>query len=157
MLLLVFDRTLQALGGILLAALLLVVTLGVVTRAWDDPLIWTDELARFLMVWLAMVGWVLSSRSRGHVRIRFFQDMLPRRTRRGAECAIQAAMAILGGIVAWYGVDLVRRNASLEATSMPVSMAWMYLPLVPTGVVTTLQALGEIVTGPRSDVEMPVE
>jgi TRAP-type C4-dicarboxylate transport system permease small subunit len=149
------DRVLQAFGCALLVALLAIVALGVAMRALDDPLIWSDELARFLMVWLAMLGWIMSSRSQAHVRIRYFQDLLPASARRAAETVIQAAMAVLGAIVAWYGVDLVRRNASLEATTMPVSMAWMYVPLVPAGIVTVLQALREIVR-PRRGMSSPV-
>ena len=67
----------------LVAALLVCVALGVVTRGLGDPLIWTDELSRFLMVWLAVFGWILASRKRIHVRIRYFQDLLPQRAHAG--------------------------------------------------------------------------
>ena len=59
--LLALDRAIEALACIILIALLLCVTLGVVTRALDDPLIWTDEISRFLMVWLAVFGWILAT------------------------------------------------------------------------------------------------
>jgi TRAP-type C4-dicarboxylate transport system permease small subunit len=150
------DRSLQAFGCALLIALLAVVALGVLTRALDDPLVWSDELARFLMVWLAMLGWILSSRSNAHVRIRYFLDLVPRSARRVMEMLIQAALAVLGAIVAWYGLDLVRRNGSLEATTMPVSMAWMYMPLVPAGAVTFVQALHDIVVVPHLRSASPV-
>jgi len=67
-----FDKAAAFVGCGLVIALLVCVALGVVTRALGEPLIWTDELSRFLMVWLAVFGWVLASRKRIHVRIRFF-------------------------------------------------------------------------------------
>ena len=137
----VLDRAFEALAGALVLAVLGSVALGIVTRALGDPLAWTDELARMLMVWLAMFGWIIATRRRGHVRIRFFQNLLPVRAHRAVELLIQLGMVALGVLVAWYGVDLVIRNADLEATSMPVSMAWMYVPLVPAGLVTALQAV----------------
>ncbi len=140
----VFDRCCEAAAGGLVVALLGSVALGVVTRAWNDPLAWTDELARMLMVWLAMFGWILATRRRGHVRIRFFQGLLPGGAQRGSEVLIQGGLMTLGVVAAWHGIGLVERNLDLEATSMPVSIAWLYVPLVPAGVVTAVQAAGEI-------------
>ena len=53
-------------------------------------------------------------------------------------------MIVLGAIVTYFGFDLVARNYDLEATTMPLSMAWMYIPLIPAGLVTTLQAAVEL-------------
>jgi TRAP-type C4-dicarboxylate transport system permease small subunit len=138
-----FDRFVAGIACLLLAALLLTVLAGVVTRGAGDPLIWTDEGARFLMVWLACFGWMLAGRRRAHVRIRFFQDLLPALPHRVMETIIQLAMAGLGGAIAWYATLLVRRNIDLEATSLPLSMAWMYVPMVPAGLVMAAQSLGQ--------------
>jgi TRAP-type C4-dicarboxylate transport system permease small subunit len=140
-----FDRAATFGACALVAVLLGCVTLGVITRALGEPLIWTDELSRFLMVWLAVFGWVLASRKRLHVRIRYFQDHLPPRAHRTVEILIQLALALFGILVTWYSVGLVGRNHDLEATSMPISMAWMYVPMVLAGVVTSVQGASEVV------------
>ena len=72
-----FDHAAAFASCALVVALLVDVSLGAITRTMGDPLIWTDELARFLMVWLAVLGWIVASRKQLHVRIRFFQDLLP--------------------------------------------------------------------------------
>ncbi len=128
----------------LVAALLGCVALGVATRELGAPLIWTDELSRFLMVWLAVFGWVLASRRRIHVRIRYFQDLLPAPAQRYVEIAIHAALSTLGALVAWYSVGLVERNRDLDATTLPIAMAWMYAPMVLAGAVTALQGMLEL-------------
>ena len=74
-----FDKASLFVCCALVSALLGCVSLGAVTRSLGEPLIWTDELSRFLMVWLAVFGWIVASRKRIHVRIRFFQDRLPQR------------------------------------------------------------------------------
>ena len=139
------DRGIEALACIILIALLSSVTLGVVTRALDDPLIWTDEISRFLMVWLAVFGWILASRRRTHVRIRFFQELLPRPAWKAAEFVIQVALLIFGIGVAVFSVGLTVRNFDLEATTVPISFAWMYAPMVLAGAVTACQALSEMI------------
>ena len=115
----------------------------------NAPLIWTDELSRFLMVWLAVFGWIAATRKRIHVRIRFVHDRLPARLHDVTEVAIQAAMTLFGVLVAWYSVGLVLRNADLQATTLPISMAWMYAPMLLAGAVTALQGLGELLQAAR--------
>jgi TRAP-type transport system small permease protein len=141
----ILDRAIEALACVILIALLCCVTLGVVTRALDDPLIWTDEISRFLMIWLAVLGWILASRRRSHVRIRFFQDLLPRPAWKAAEMIIQFALFVFGIGVATYSVGLTIRNFDLEATTVPISFAWMYAPMILAGIVTTGQALSEMI------------
>ena len=140
-----FDKAAACIACALVVALLVVVMLGVITRTLGDPLIWTDELSRFLMVWLAVFGWILASRKRIHVRIRYFQDLLPTRFHRMVELAIQIAVTLFGAFVFWYSFGLVAKNIDLEATSLPIVMAWMYVPMVLAGLVTALQGAREVV------------
>jgi TRAP-type transport system small permease protein len=139
------DRAAALAACALIAALLGCVALGVVTRSLGDPVSWTDELSRFLMVWLAVFGWILGSRKRIHVRIRYFQDRLPPGAHATVEFFIQLALTAFGVLLAWHSVGLVGRNHDLAATSLPISMAWMYVPMVLAGVVTALQGASEAV------------
>jgi TRAP-type transport system small permease protein len=138
------DQAVRLASIILLVLLLVCVTLGVVTRALNDPLIWTDEVSRFLMIWLAVMGWLLASRHRTHIRIRFFAALLPAAGGRIVEIAVQLAVAVFGALIVWYGRDLVARNVDIQATTVPLPMAVFYMPIVLAGVVTLLQALGEL-------------
>jgi TRAP-type C4-dicarboxylate transport system permease small subunit len=139
------DRLMMVVAGLVVAVLLGTVTAGVVSRALNHPLSWTDEASGFLMVWLACLGWMLATRHGAHIRIRVFQDMLPRTPWRAAEVVILAAAALLGAIVSWYSVHLIRTNADMEALSLPISAAWLFVPLLPAGVVTLAQALADLV------------
>ena len=140
-----FDKVAAFAACTLVAALLGCVSLGVVTRSLGEPLIWTDELSRFVMVWLAVFGWILATRKRIHVRIRFFQDRLPSSAHKATELVIQSALTLLGIMICFYSVGLVAKNRDLEATTLPISMAWMYLPMLLAGIVTALQGAREVV------------
>jgi TRAP-type transport system small permease protein len=139
------DRLLMAVAGLVVVVLLGTVMAGVVSRALNHPLGWTDEASGFLMVWLACLGWMLATRHGAHIRINVFQDKLPRAAWRATEVAILLAVALLGAVLAWYSVHLIRTNADMEAMSLPVSAAWLYVPLLPAGIVTLLQALADLV------------
>jgi TRAP-type C4-dicarboxylate transport system permease small subunit len=138
------DRVAAGAAMLLLASLMATVLLGIVTRALGEPLIWTDEVTRLLMVWLAGFGWILACRKRGHIRIRFFRDLLPPRAWKVAEIATQLAVAFFGTLILWFGSVLVMRNLDLTATTVPIAVAWIYVPISIAGLVTLAQALGEI-------------
>ena len=138
------DRLLHVAAGTLTVVLLLTVTAGIVFRAANHPLSWTDEASGFLMVWLACLGWMIATRRNGHIRIRFFQDLLPRHPWRWTESVIQVCMAVLGAVIAWNSIHLIRTNSDIEAMAMPISVAWMYVPLLPAGLMTLGQALFDL-------------
>jgi TRAP-type transport system small permease protein len=140
-----FDQAAGFVCCALVVALLGCVALGALTRTLGAPLIWTDELSRFVLVWLAVFGWVVASRKRIHVRIRFFQDLLPGHAHQAAELLIQAAMMLFGALILAYGVGLIGKNHDLEATTLPISMAWMYVPMVLGGTITALQGASELI------------
>lgn len=138
-----FNRALAWAAGTLAALLASVVLLGIVSRGFGEPLIWTDEISRFLMIWLAAAGWLMASRNRTHIRIRFFHDLLPARLHAAAETVMQLALVLCGILLTVFGIELVRRNLDIEATTVPIAMAWIYLPMVLAGIVMTLQAIAE--------------
>ena len=138
------DRSLQVFTAFLVVVLLCVVTAGIVYRAINQPLSWTDEICGFLMVWLACLGWMIATRHGTHIRIRLVQDLLPGATWRGTEVIIQVAVALIGGVVAWKSIHLMQVNSDIEAMSLPISVAWMYAPLLPAGLVTVGQAVADM-------------
>lgn len=140
----VFDTVLKVFTGALVVVLLGTVTAGIVFRAANHPLSWTDEISGFLMVWLACLGWMIATRHGTHIRIRLVQDMFPPAAWRGSELLMQIAVAVIGGVVAWKSVHLMRVNSDIEAMSLPISVAWMYAPLLPAGLTTLLQALADM-------------
>jgi TRAP-type C4-dicarboxylate transport system permease small subunit len=139
------DRALRALACALLVALLCCVMWGVITRAWGDPSIYTDEGTRFLMAWLAATGWMIAGRSRAHVRIRFFHNLLPAKWWEAAELVIQLAIVVFGLSIAGYAMVMFHNNFGLQATSLPVSMVWLYMPLIPAALLIAVQAASDAV------------
>jgi tripartite ATP-independent transporter DctM subunit len=71
------DMVIGRLAEFVGAALVLVETCilfaGVVSRyVFNSPIIWTDELATFLFLWLSMIGAVVAVRHDGHMRLTTF-------------------------------------------------------------------------------------
>jgi TRAP-type C4-dicarboxylate transport system permease small subunit len=137
------DAALAIAAALLLAALLTTVGIGVISRGLGSPVAWSDELARFLLVWVAFFGWMLAARRHSHIRIEVFIAKLPPRLRRAAEIATQLAIAGFGLALAWYGWALIDRNMDVEAISLPLPQAVLYMPLPLAGLVIALLALAD--------------
>ena len=60
----------EACAAFLVAAEVAVLFVGVVSRyVFRSPIVWSDELASFLFLWLAMLGSVVAFRNAGHMRM----------------------------------------------------------------------------------------
>lgn len=67
------GRIAEFIGAALVLAETCILFAGVVSRyVFNSPLIWTDELATFLFLWLAMFGAVVALRRDGHMRLTTF-------------------------------------------------------------------------------------
>ena len=142
------DAVLNALAMALVLILLGVVAAGIVSRGVNRPFGWTDELSGVLMVWLAATGWMIATRRGSHIRIMLLLGMLRGDKRRAAERVISACLAVLGAALAWNAAILIRSNADVEIISLPFSSAWLYVPLLPAGLVTAIQALADLASPP---------
>ena len=79
-------RTVEAAAALLVAAEMLLLLAGVVARyALHSPLVWSDELASFLFLWLAMLGAVIALQRGHHMRLTVVAAMLPGWARDWAE------------------------------------------------------------------------
>ena len=66
----VAERAVDALAIVTFAGMFACVLGQVVFRYFlGDPLTWSDELARYLFVWCAFLGWVIAARRRSHLAI----------------------------------------------------------------------------------------
>ena len=138
------DRVILAVALPCVGMLLLVVMAGVVCRAIGQPLSWTDEASGYLMVWSACFGWMAASRKGTHIKIRFFSDHLPRLVRLCVGILIELSLLLLGMVLIFKSLHLVIVNWDVEATSLPISSALLYLPLLPAGLMMFVQALLDV-------------
>lgn len=93
----------------------------------------SEELARFSMIWMAMLGCVVALRLGRHLGVRVLVDRLPSGLydRWMAPC-IQIVMMVFFGLIAVQGWDLALRNSGQLSPALEISMFYPYLA-VPVG------------------------
>ena len=71
----VAERAINWAAIIVFAGIFACMFVQVILRyAFDSPLTWSEELARYLMIWCAFLGWVIASRNDTHLAMTFVVD-----------------------------------------------------------------------------------
>jgi TRAP-type C4-dicarboxylate transport system permease small subunit len=83
----------------MMAAMAALVFVNVVTRyGFGVSLNWSEEIARYLMVWVTYVGAGLAMREGMHVALEYLQGLLPRRWTRIARGGLWAIILTVAGV-----------------------------------------------------------
>lgn len=132
-----FDNILAKAEAAVLIALLVVMTvvvfLQVVYRyVLTQPLHWSEELARYLFVWLSILGATLGLQKQGHFGLDIIFRMLPKQAKRCMGFLIHLLMGTVVLVILVQGITLVQKTVHQESPAMGISMGWAYACL-PVG------------------------
>jgi TRAP-type C4-dicarboxylate transport system permease small subunit len=118
---------------LILSVMTLVVFLQVVFRyVLGRPLDWSEEMARYLFVWLSVLGAALGVQKGGHFGLDFLQRMRSGSGKRFVRVFVYFLMAVVVLVILFQGIKLVQMTIPQESPAMSISMAWAYASL-PTG------------------------
>lgn len=123
--------------------------------ALSFSLTWSEELSRFLMVWISMLGGAVAARRRMHVGFSALVDGLPRGPRRVARTAAVALAIALFGCMAWYGFRLARFNMRQVSAALEWPMGVPYAAIPVGALLLVLFLLEELVRVVRGGAEAP--
>lgn len=118
------DTVVKALCVILLTAMVVVVTLQIFSRyVMPKPLPWTEEVARFCMVWLAYLGASCLVRTWENTSVTFVMDNLGPRARFALDLAIKATMLVfMTALVVLSAQELPRFSLREKSPALMISM-----------------------------------
>lgn len=142
-----FDRlfvtTIGFLCVVLFAVMIVSVFGQVVMRyVFSSPLSWSEELARYAMVWLAMLAAALCSRHSQHIALTGF-GLLAGRVLSIVRGAAALFVCALLAILLWHSWDLAGRAFRQTTPGLGLSMSWIYACLpVGFGLMIVGQILG---------------
>lgn len=128
-----------------MAALIGVITLQVVSRVFFTAVGWTEEVARFLLVWITFLAATLAFRRGRHIAVTFVVDALPGLPRRLARiAALLVALGFLLGLIA-IGWEYMQVQSFQKSASLRLSMTWVYAVMPLAAAIMAWYALVDIV------------
>ncbi|MBM4315539.1 MAG: TRAP transporter small permease, partial [Deltaproteobacteria bacterium] len=125
---------LEYLSMVCIAAMSMLVIAQVVLRyVFNDPLTWSEEMARIAFIYLAFIGIGAAYGRRKHMAIDAVVILLPPRIRRAVECAVVgiASVFLLAVIMltARSMLELHRMDVTTPALEYPMAFVYLIIPL----------------------------
>ncbi|MCC2315807.1 TRAP transporter small permease [Cellulomonas xiejunii] len=155
---LLLDQLLTWACVVLFAVLVVDVTWQVFTRqVLDQPSTWSEELAKYLFIWLGLFASALVFGERGHIAVDFAVKRLPAKVQVAVAVLVQLAILVFTALVLiWGGLRVVDLAWDQNLTGLPVNVGPLYLALPISGVLIALYTvyhLVRILTGAERAVE----
>ncbi|MDQ2083642.1 TRAP transporter small permease subunit [Xanthobacteraceae bacterium Astr-EGSB] len=133
------QTVVDALAVALFLSMFVLVLASVAMRAAGDPLIWGDELTRYLFVWVALLAWSIATRRGSHIRIQVLVDMLPPGARFGLAMVSHVAVLVFATVLVVQGMKMTARNLDIETITLFFTFAVVYAAAPVAGVLVALE------------------
>lgn len=118
---------------LLVGAITVIVALGVFFRfVLNNSLPWTEEVAKFVMVWLAFIGAPVVLKEGGHIAIDFIPTRLPSALGHALLMVIQVIVMVVLAVLVYQGWALAWNALPQVAATVEVSLFYIFLA-VPIG------------------------
>ncbi|MGO1384308.1 MAG: TRAP transporter small permease [Arachnia sp.] len=112
----------------------------------QSPSVWSEELARYLFVWLGFFGAALVFSERGHIAMDFLVRKLPTPLLRVTLILTQIALiAFIAIVFIWGGISYAQQSWNQSLSALPLTVGPMFLVLPLTGVLIIWFALIHLV------------
>ena len=132
----------------LLAGLTAVVCLGVFFRyVLNSSLVWYDEFASYMLVWLTFYGTVVADYQRRHIGFDLLVNKLAPPARKVVDVAAELAVLGFQFVLFYYGWVLTERMGDETAISLPwVKVIWINSVLPITGGIMLVISLTRLIS-----------
>ena len=138
-----YHKLLRGLLVATVAILIVPVTMQIISRytALIPSYIWTEELSRFMFIWMIMLGAMIAVREGSHFDVDVWPDLKPRAN---ALLRIVSNLFVLGFalVFVYWGVQFVRFGWNQESELAELPMNFIFIAWPITGL-TWLLFLGE--------------
>lgn len=117
------NRAIEAVVALLMLALVFDVWIGVIDRYWFHwQLPWPETLARYLMIWAALLAVSSGIARREHIGLTSFLMTLPAWFRRAVLVTIDILAISLFLYVFWFGIGFAQSGATRQAMIFGVTL-----------------------------------
>jgi len=123
-----YYRLLNALLVVTVAILVVPVALQILSRhtPWVPSWIWTEEMARFLFIWMIMIGAMVGIRDGAHFDVDLWPE-LPPRANALLRVVADVFVLIMALVFIWYGIRFVQFGWDQTSELAELPMTWIFI------------------------------
>jgi TRAP-type C4-dicarboxylate transport system permease small subunit len=125
---------LESIVGTILAVIALLVIYQVASRyLLGSPPSWTEELARYLQVWLVLLAAPICLARGMHLSVDYLTPRLPAGPRFFVRSVVLILITLFSVVLTVYGARLLRVASLQVSPALGISMIWPYLAVPLSG------------------------
>jgi TRAP-type C4-dicarboxylate transport system permease small subunit len=126
-------RLILVLGAVLLAVLVATTLLQVLSRyVLRQPVDWTEEAARYIFVWVAMLGAGIAAKDRAHFFVDLLLERMPPKLGKYVTVFTGVVSSAFLLVVSWAALELALSNGVQDSPVLTIPMSIPYFA-VPVG------------------------
>lgn len=107
----------------------------------NNPLAWSEEVTRYLFVWIVFIGGAWAVPDDAHFRVNFLLSLTKGLSRRLVVWFSSLCMIVFALVMLVYGISLVSSVASQISPALRISMSIPYLALPLSGLLIIIHAI----------------
>lgn len=142
--------------AIALGVMSIVVFAQVIFRLTSGSLPWSEELARYLMIYMVYVGTSIGVKKSSHIAVEVVMDRCPAKVQKVVEILVYLLMMAAFVILCYYGLKIVDITMMQKSPAMQIKMGYVYMSMVLGGALMLLHCVNNMInslTGYKPEVK----
>jgi TRAP-type transport system small permease protein len=136
--------------GVLIALLLVVMTVLITWQVFarfvmGTPLRFSEEIARFAMIWLTLLGAAYAYRKGSLISVDILHEWSPPIVRKVLNIVVFSLSAVFAFILVRFGFDMTMTVSGQSGPSTGISMFWPNLAIPLAGIMIMLNSIALVI------------
>lgn len=116
---------------VMFAVMVLTIFLQIIMRfVFNNSLVWSEELGKFIFVWISWLGISIGERKNEHIKITLITDRLPKAVQKVVEIIAYLILSVILIVTIYYAITLLGTQWKVRYAGIKISTSFGYLSLV---------------------------
>jgi len=122
-----------------------VITLQIVSRVFFDAVSWSEELARYLLVWTSFLGAAMAWQRGRHIAVDFVVDAMPGRLRLAVKAMAIVVSIAFFALIIHYGIRFMQMQSFQVSASLRIPIRYVFAVIPLTAVLMLYYSLLDLI------------
>ncbi len=142
-----FDRAVYFVMFLCIAGFVAIAFVQVVSRfVLNHSLYWSEEMCRYMFVWMVFLGSGIGLLHRRHITIDVVPNLIPKAFKKYYNAAIDLIIIAFSVLVIAYGYGFAERGMRQGSPAMQIPLGYIYYGIVVGGAVMLVNCLRAMLT-----------
>ena len=135
----------EVLCAVLLAVMTIAIFLQIVLRLLGLPLSWTEEIGRYMFIWLIYIGCASAIRKRKHISVELLDLFLKERGKFVLNIISNVVFLIFAVILTYYSFSVVQRVSTQLSPAIRMPMSIPYSSVLVGGALLVVRLIQDTI------------